>query len=413
MTRPVRVRPTRARRSGVTTLPQLMTMAVEANPTGVAVCWADALGSGQRLTYAQLDAESSRLAWLLIDRGVGPEDLVAVGIPRSIESVVAVWAIAKTGAGFVPVDPNYPAERVQHMVRDSNPVLGLTVAHVAEDLPAEIEWLTIDTAEYAQRLQQVSGEAVTYADRVRPLRAEHPAYVIYTSGSTGTPKGVVVTHAGLASFCAEQRDRYRVTSTARTLHFASPSFDASVLELLLAVGGAATMIVAAPQVYGGDELVALLRREGVTHAFITTAALASMNPDGLDELGVVITGGESCPPDLVRRWARPVSGGERAFFNVYGPTETTMVTNISPPLTEGDAVTIGAPIRAVTEYVLDQRLAPVPTGVTGELYIGGAALARGYHNRRALTATRFVANPFDDKGSRLYRTGDLVNWTPD
>ncbi|MGY1941721.1 non-ribosomal peptide synthetase, partial [Nocardia gipuzkoensis] len=412
MTRPARVRPTRTRRPRVTTLPQLMATAVEANPSGAAVVFADATSTLAKLSYAELDERSTRLARLLIDRGVGPEDLVAVGIPRSVESVVAVWAVAKTGAGFVPVDPNYPDDRVVHMIVDSGAVLGLAVDEVRTDLPDRVEWLSIDTAECARRLEEFPADPVTYTDRVRPLRAEHPAYVIYTSGSTGKPKGVVVTQAGLASFCAEQRDRYRVTSASRTLHFASPSFDASVLELLLALGGAATMVVVAPTVYGGDELAALLRREAVTHAFITPAALASVDPAGLDELRVVVAGGEACPPELVRRWVLPVSGGRtREFFNGYGPTETTIMTNISAPLVPGEPVTIGAPIRAVTEYVLDERLVPVLSGVVGELYITGAQLARGYHERRALTASRFVANPFEANGSRLYRTGDLVRRT--
>ncbi|UAK33253.1 non-ribosomal peptide synthase/polyketide synthase [Nocardia asteroides] len=413
MTRPARVRPTRTRRPRVTTLPQLMATAVEANPSGAALVFADATSTLAQLSYAELDERSTRLARLLIDRGVGPEDLVAVGVPRSIESVVAVWAVAKTGAGFVPVDPNYPADRVEHMIADSGAVFGLTVDEVRGDLPDRVEWLSIDTVECARRLEEFPADPVTYTERVRPLRGEHPAYVIYTSGSTGKPKGVVVTQAGLASFCAEQCERYRVTSASRTLHFASPSFDASVLELLLALGGAATMVVAAPTVFGGEEFASLVRREAVTHAFVTPAALASVDPAGLDELRVVVAGGEVCQPELVRRWVLPVSGGRtREFFNGYGPTETTIMTNISAPLVPGEPVTIGAPIRAVTEYVLDERLVPVLSGVVGELYITGAHLARGYHERRGLTASRFVANPFDAHGSRLYRTGDLVRWTP-
>ncbi|WP_280328870.1 non-ribosomal peptide synthetase, partial [Nocardia wallacei] len=336
--------------------------------------------------------------------------VVAVGVPRSVESVVAVWAVAKAGAGFVPVDPGYPAERVAHMVTDSGAALGLTVSAARDALPGDIEWLVLDGA-VRDRLEGMSAEPLENADRLRPLRAEHPAYVIYTSGSTGKPKGVVVTQAGLSSFCDEQRERYRVGNDSRTLHFASPSFDASVLELLLAVGGAATMVVAAPSVYGGDELAALLRRERVTHAFITPAALASVDPAGLDDLRVVVAGGEACPPELVRRWAVPIADGTREFYNGYGPTETTIMTNISSPLIPGETITIGAPIRAVTEYVLDDRLAPVPDGAVGELYITGAQLARGYHRRPSLTAARFVANPFEPAGSRLYRTGDLVRRT--
>ncbi|WP_433195706.1 amino acid adenylation domain-containing protein [Nocardia sp. CA-107356] len=412
MTRPTRTRPVRTRQPRVTTLPQLMATAAEANPDGIAVVFADATATLGQLSYAELDDRSTRLARLLIERGVGPEDLVAVGIPRSLESVVAVWAVAKTGAGFVPVDPNYPAERVAHMVTDSGAVLGLAVAEVAQRLPDQVEWLVIDTPEFAVRLEDYSGEAITYVDRVRAVRAEHPAYVIYTSGSTGKPKGVVVTQAGLSSFCDEQRERYRVTNQSRTLHFASPSFDASVLELLLALGGAATMVVVAPNIYGGEELARLLRRERVTHAFITPAALASVDPTGLDDFRVVVAGGEACPPDLVRRWVLPIAGGHtREFFNGYGPTETTIMTNISAPLTPGATVTIGGPIRAITEYVLDDRLNRVPSGVLGELYISGSQVARGYHDRPALTASRFVPNPFDPSGSRLYATGDLVRWT--
>ncbi|WP_330252183.1 amino acid adenylation domain-containing protein [Nocardia sp. NBC_00565] len=410
MTRPNRERPNRIRRPRIKTLPQLLTTAVEANPAGPAVVFADATTTSARLSYAELDDRSNRLARLLIERGVGPEDLVAVGIARSVASVVAVWAIAKTGAGFVPVDPNYPADRVAHMLSDSGAALGITVA--AESLPGTTEWLAIDTAAFARRLEAYSADPITYADRVRQLRAEHPAYVIYTSGSTGTPKGVVVTQAGLSNFCDEQRERYQVTSDSRTLHFASPSFDASVLELLLALSRGATMVVAAPTVYGGAELAALLRRERVTHAFITPAALASVSPEGLDELRVVVAGGEACPPELVQRWVVPIAQGRiREFYNGYGPTETTIMTNISAPMTPGVPVTIGGPIRGITEYVLDEELTPVPGRVVGELYISGAQLARGYHGRPGLTAARFVADPFGAPGARLYRTGDLVRWT--
>ncbi|MFI5777059.1 amino acid adenylation domain-containing protein [Nocardia sp. NPDC051570] len=417
MTRPARVRPTRIRKARVTTLPQLMATAVETDPTAVAVVFADAVETLAELTYAELDERSTRLARLLIARGIGPEDLVAIAIPRSLESVIAVWAVAKTGAGFVPVDPNYPAERVTHMVTDSRAVVGVTVAGAGADLPGEVEWLTIDAPDFLRELAQVPADPVTYADRLRPLRAEHPAYVIYTSGSTGRPKGVVVAQAGLSGLCDEQRERYRVDSESRTLHFASPSFDVSVLELLLAIGGAATMVVAAPSVYGGDELAALLEREEVTHAIITPAVLASVDPAGLDELRVVIVGGEACPPELVRRWVIAIESTSRPreFHNAYGPTEATIMTNVSEPLAPGEPVTMGGPIRGITDYVLDEQLSPVSTGTVGELYIGGAQVARGYRARASLTAARFVANPFGDRdgasGSRLYRTGDLVRRT--
>ncbi|WSI99041.1 amino acid adenylation domain-containing protein [Nocardia sp. NBC_01329] len=391
-----------------------MARAVETNPTGVAVSYADASGNLGRLTYAELDERSNRLARLLIARGIGPEDLVAIGITRSIDSVVAVWAVAKTGAGYLPVDPTYPIDRITHMITDSGAVLGLTVQEYVAELPDEVGWLIVDDPDFTAGLTQYPAEPVSFDERVRPLRVDHPAYVIYTSGSTGTPKGVVVTHAGLAGFCAEQRERFRVESTARTMHFVSLSFDASMFELLLTVGAAATLVVVSPTVYGGEELAGLMRREQVTHAVFTPATLASVDPAGLNDLRMVIVGGEACPPELVRRWAGTLSDGRsRDFYNGYGPTETTIVVNISDPLKPDETVTIGAPIRGVTEYVLDERLAPLPTGVTGELYVAGAQLARGYHARLGLTAERFVANPFAEDGSRLYRTGDLVRWLAD
>ncbi|MFH5209728.1 amino acid adenylation domain-containing protein [Antrihabitans sp. NCIMB 15449] len=413
-----RPRPVRRGRTRTVTLPQLLAAAVEIDPAAIALSLA-----GRDLSYAELDRWSSRVARVLIARGVGPENLVAIGIPRSIECVVAVWAVAKSGAGFVPVDPNYPAERVAHMVEDSRVRVGVTVEASLDSLPAGVGWLVLDDPALEAELATVSAEAVSYSDRLAPLRAEHPAYVIYTSGSTGKPKGVTVTQAGLATFCEEQRERYGVTAADRTLHFASPSFDASMLELLLAVGAGATMIIVPTDVYGGTELADLLRRERVTHAFVTPAALASVDPTGLDDLRVVIAGGEACPPELVARWsvpigaeatpaqATPAHATQRAFHNGYGPTETTIMSNISSPLRPGEAITIGSAIREMRASVLDARLHPVPVGVAGEMYLSGVQLARGYHARPGLTAQRFVANPFGDPGDRLYRTGDIVRQT--
>lgn len=229
----------RARASRTPLLPQLLATAVETHPAGVALVF-----GGREMTYAELDARSSRIAHMLIGRGIGPGSSVAIGIRRSFDSMVALWAVAKTGAAFVPVDPNYPADRIAHMVTDSEVSVGLTADRYATDLPDSVEWIVLDESGTQDRLAAFPDSAPTYADRVGTLRLEDAAYVIYTSGSTGLPKGVVVSHAGLAALAAEQRDRYAITTDSRTLHFASPSFDASLLELLLAIGAGATMVIA-------------------------------------------------------------------------------------------------------------------------------------------------------------------------
>ncbi|WP_280234118.1 non-ribosomal peptide synthetase, partial [Nocardia cyriacigeorgica] len=388
----------------VRTLPELMADAVAANPSGIAVV------VGERsFRYAELDAASAQLARALIDRGAGPDVLVALALRRSVESVLALWAVAKTGAALVPIDPTYPADRIAHMVRDSGAALGITMNAELDALPPMTGggWIRMDDPGFTTDVAGRSDAPITAAQRRGPIRAANAAYVIYTSGSTGLPKGVVVTHAGLANFSAEQVQRYRLDTATRALAFASPSFDASMLELLLALGSAGTLVVAPPLMFGGDELAELIRAEGVTHAFITPSVLASLDSAALSGMRGIVAGGEAVPADLVAKWG---GAGERAFHNGYGPTETTIMTNISEPLRPGDPVTIGAPIRGMRALVLDARLRPVPEGVAGELYLGGIQLARGYHARPGLTSARFVADPYGAPGERLYRTGDVVRW---
>ncbi|MFI2230466.1 amino acid adenylation domain-containing protein [Nocardia testacea] len=360
-------------------------------------------GSGVEITYDALDRWSNRLARVLVGYGVGPETLVALGIPRTVESVATVLAVTKTGAAFVPVDPGYPAARITHMLSDSGAALGLTLAEYREQLPEGAHWLALDDAEVREQVLRASSAPLTDADRIAPLRMDNPAYVIYTSGSTGTPKGVVVTHRGLSNFAAETAQRFDVRPDSRILHFATPSFDAAMLDLLFALGGAATLVLTPPGVVGGAELARVLIAERITHAFITTAALATVDPRGITDFQHVLVGGEALPAEVVARWAPG-----RNLHNAYGPTETTIVTVISPPLVPGGPIPIGEPIRGVAAMVLDARLRPAPLGVTGELYLAGGALARGYHDRPGLTAARFVANPFGKPGERMYRTGDLV-----
>ncbi|MBF6327638.1 non-ribosomal peptide synthetase [Nocardia transvalensis] len=403
-------RGSRRRRSGSPLFGQLLTAAVESAAESVAIRFNPTgdPSDARELTYRELDEASSRLARELIERGIGAGDVVAIGITRSIESVLSVWAIAKTGAAYVPVDPTYPPERIAHIVSDSGAVLGLTTSAHRPALGTGVYWLELDDPVVRDRVAKRPSHPISYTDRVRPLTEQHPAYVIYTSGSTGRPKGVVVTHTGLGGLVAAEREHYGVGEDSRVLHVCSPNFDVSVLELLLTFSSGATLVVSPSDVFGGFELADLLEREQVTHMLITPGALESVDPTGLDDLEVVVVAGDKFGPELVSRWARD----ERLFYNGYGPTEATILATSSAPLLPGEPITIGSPIAGVGAFVLDSRLRPVPAGVIGELYLSGPALAQGYLGRPGLTAERFVASPFGadtgNPGSRLYRTGDLV-----
>ncbi len=372
------------------TLTELIEAQAARTPDAVAVSSRE-----ERLTFAELDARADRLARLLAARGAGPERIVALALGRSVEIVVAQLAVLKTGAAYLPVDPDYPAERIAFMLADAKPVV--VVTKPGTPLPVD-NVLVLDGSE-------AHGPASPLGRSV-PLTA--PAYVIYTSGSTGTPKGVVVTHAGLASFASAEIAHFDVRPGDRVLQFSSPSFDASVLELCMALPAGAALVVPPPGPLLGEHLAAVLREEGVTHALIPPVAMASVPDVELPAFRTLVVGGEACPADLVARWAPG-----RRMINAYGPTETTVVATWSDPLEPGATPPIGRPIRNTRVRVLDPALRPVPIGAAGELYVAGAGLARGYLDRPGLTASRFLADPFGAPGERMYRTGDLVRWRAD
>ncbi|MBF6205530.1 amino acid adenylation domain-containing protein, partial [Streptomyces gardneri] len=359
---------------------------------------------GRSITYRELDEYSSRLARVLIERGVGPERIVALSFPRSYEMVAAFWAVAKAGGAHVPIDPTYPEDRMRHMVNDSGAVIGITASEYVDRLPRDVEWLLIDDPEFGALVESRSPAPVTDADRISELAMRHPAYVIYTSGSTGMPKGVTVTHAGMGGLVGVATDLYQLESHHRFLHICSPSFDPSVLEWLCAAHTGATLVVVPSTIIGGPDLAELLRTERVSHTIITPAVLGTVDPEGMEALEVASVGGDVTTPELLAKW-----WPGRKYFNAYGPTEATIISSYAQ-LTPGRHITIGRPVRGMSALVLDNRLNPVPPGVAGELYLAGDALARGYHNRPDLTADRFVANPWGDEGARMYRTGDVVRW---
>ncbi|WP_263973525.1 amino acid adenylation domain-containing protein, partial [Rhodococcus wratislaviensis] len=350
------------------------------------------------LSYGELDGWSNRLARVLIGCGVGPEVVVGVVVPRSVELVVAVWAVVKAGGVFVPVDVGLPEVRVREVLVDSGAVVGLSVSGVV--VPGVVEWLRVDDVSV---VEGVSGGAVSEGERLGVLGVGNAAYVMYTSGSTGRPKGVVVSHGGLANLVEEVRVRFGLWSGCRVSHVASPGFDAAVYEWLMAFSVGACLVVAPPGVFGGAVLGEWLEVEGVTHCFVTPSVLGSVE-GSLGSVRVLVVAGEVCGAELVERW-----GVGRELFDAYGPTEVTVQATVSGALVPGGVVTVGGPGVGVEVVVLDSWLRPVPVGVVGELYVGGVGLARGYHGLVGLTAASFVASPFG-VGSRLYRTGDLVRW---
>ncbi|ORA07842.1 non-ribosomal peptide synthetase, partial [Mycobacterium arosiense] len=379
--------------------PQLLATALTIAPDALAV-----VDGGRELSYRELDEWSTRLARKLIDAGVGPERAVGVAVGRSAELVVAWWAVVKAGGIHAPVDLDHPVERVASVLDAIDAVCVLAcgadeVAGVGTRPVLRIDGL--DLSAYA-------AAAITDADRLAPLTAHDSAYAIFTSGSTGTPKGVVVSHAGLLGWAAAQCDAAGLGSDTRVLMVASPTFDASVGEMVLAAASGAALVVAPPQVYAGEPLTALLASRRVNAAFLTPTVLSSLDRARLPGFDKLMVGGEACPKELVAAWAPG-----RRMFNVYGPSETTIWVTFSAPLSAEGPVRIGTPLPGVCAMVLDAWLKPVAVGVVGELYVSGPALAHGYMGRVDLTAERFVANPFGGPGERMYRTGDLVAWTRD
>src|SRR5258708_363695 len=352
-----------------TTLPALIEAQVASTPDAVALAFEDV-----ELSYAELNRRANQLAHQLIAQGIGPDDCVGLALPRSVEMVVALIGILKSGAAYLPLDPDYPAERLAFMIADAQPTLVLSAD------------------EYAQRVPELAGQRDRNPDdrdRLRPLQLAHPAYIIYTSGSTGTPKGVVVTHTGIAALAAVQIERFALTSRASILQLASTSFDAAVMEMLMAFAAGATLVVPTPGALAGEMLANILVERAVTHALIPPTALASVPERALPDFQTLIVGGEVCSAELVGRW----SAGRR-MINAYGPTEATACVILSEPLSGSEAPPLSQPICNTRVYLLDQNLQPVPVGVSGELYVAGSGLARGYLPRPALTAHRFLAHPF-------------------
>ncbi|MEU3626770.1 non-ribosomal peptide synthetase [Amycolatopsis coloradensis] len=374
------------------TLPVLYRRQVELSRDAVAV--QDATRS---LTFGGLLDEVEALARLLVGLGVRRETRVGVVVGRSAELAVTLMAVSFAGGAFVPVDPDYPRERVELMLTSSAPEVLVCTTATRAVVPPGFAGAVLVLDELP------AADPGVVLPHVAP---DDAAYVIYTSGSTGVPKGVVVTHSGLANLAHAHIERLAVTSSSRVLQLSAIGFDAIVSELYMALLAGGTLVLPdaesmPPRVTLGDAL----RRWEITHLTVSPSVLAA-EEDLPDSLESVLTGGEVCTPMLADRW----SPGRR-MINAYGPTETTICSTMSFPLFPGhEVVPLGGPIRNVRHYVLDSFLQPVRPGVAGELYITGVGLARGYLGRPGLTSERFVASPFAP-GERMYRTGDRFRWT--
>ncbi|MFI2211202.1 amino acid adenylation domain-containing protein [Streptomyces sp. NPDC020141] len=390
-------------------LPGLLEAQVRRTPHATAL-----LSPAGSLDYAGLNARANRLARHLADRGVGPEDLVALAVPRSHDTVVAALAVLKAGAAYVPVDPDYPPDRVRFMLTDPAPALLLTTAAADARLPRDTgpDRLLLDDPDTAARLETHRADDLTDAERTAPLHLDHPAYVIYTSGSTGVPKGVVVAHRALAAHL-DWAGRTFPGLAGHTLMHSSVSFDFSVTPMY------------GPLLRGGVLELCEDTLDGLTSAAgradfikITPSHLPLLPSVRLSEAGerTLVIAGEALRGEALAGWSPPAAGTIEVI-NEYGPTETTVGCLLHSLGTARDAppgpVPVGRPVPHTSCHVLDTALRPVPHGVTGELYVGGVQLARGYLRRPALTAARFVADPFGEPSARLYRTGDLVRRRPD
>ncbi|MET9701345.1 amino acid adenylation domain-containing protein, partial [Streptomyces sp. NPDC006529] len=390
------------------TLPALFEAQVARTPDAVALEFEDA-----RLSYGELDARANRLARHLAGQGVGAESVVAVALERGTDLVVALLAVMKAGGAYLPVDPDYPADRIAYTLDTSGAAAVVTTATLAHLVPAGVPPVLVEDPAIAA----LDSNALD-----RAPSPEHPAYVIYTSGSTGRPKGVVIEHRSLVNFLASMQDRFALDEDDRLVAVTTVGFDIAGLELYLPLLNGARVVLAAREVVRDPRaLRALIVAAGASVVQATPSlwqALLAESEAADDSRSEWLTriralvGGEALPGEL----ARTLVATAASATNMYGPTETTIWSTdrrLSPEATTDGVSSIGGPIANTRVYVLDGWLAPVAPGVAGELYIAGSGLARGYLNRPGLTAERFVACPFGGVAERMYRTGDIARWTVD
>jgi len=378
---------------------ELFERQVERTPNAVAAAFEE-----QQITYRELNKRANQLAHYLQNLGAESEILVGLCMKRSVEWVVSLLGILKSGAAFVPMDPIYPVERLVFMLQNARASLVVT----SEELLDRLSGYSGRRVCLDREDSSIARESEQNPDNA--MSAAQLAYMVFTSGSTGSPKGVMIDHQGLVNLTLAQIDAYDVRPGTRFLQTFSLGFDASIAQITRPLCAGATLQLAPEQsLLPGPEMIRLLLDTGVSHLNLPPSLLQLLPTEELPEVKVVIVGGEACPAELVNRWAPG-----RRFLNAYGPTEATVGSTIYECVADGQPPPIGRPIANKQTYILDHHLQPVPVGVSGELYIGGIGLARGYWDRPDLTAESFIPNPFSgEPGARMYRTGDLAQYLPD
>ncbi|WP_371595656.1 amino acid adenylation domain-containing protein, partial [Rhodococcus sp. YH3-3] len=388
---------------------------VAASPDAVALSF-----EGVSLSYAEFDARVNRFARYLVSVGVGPESLVGVAVRRSVDLLVAVYGVLRAGGGYVPVDPDQPAERNGYVLAAASPVCVVSTSDVGFDAGV-VPVVEVDVVD----VSGFSDAPVSDVDRVSPLRSGNTAYVIFTSGSTGRPKGVAVSHRSVVNQVSWLAERYAVSGSDVVLFKTPVTFDVSVWELFVPLAVGARLVVATHDGHRDPGyLASVVAAESVSmvsfvpsmlEVFVdqlvdaSEATISRLGGGGLGSLRVIFAAGEALPASVVGRVLSVLPSVE--VHNLYGPTEFTVHATAAGPLDGvGVVVPMGAPVWNSSVLVLDSRLRPVPVGVAGELYLSGVQVARGYFGRVDLSAERFVANPFGGVGSRMYRTGDVVRW---
>ncbi|KEK23981.1 amino acid adenylation domain-containing protein [Bacillus gaemokensis] len=388
-------------------LPALIENQVSKSPDTIAVVCDEI-----ELTYRELNEQANRLAHLLLERGVQPKQFVALVFPRSVEMVIGMLAVLKTGAAYLPIDPEYPEDRITYILSDAQPACILTHSSISANLPNtdHTQRFVLDNEDTKEELRGYPKNNIDSFDGGSFL---NPAYTIYTSGSTGKPKGVVVPMQSLSNFLLAMQDQFSLHANDRLLAVTTFAFDISALEIYLPlISGASVQVAQKEVVQDSSALTEIIQKENITIMQATPTlwhALVTDYPERLIGLKVLV-GGEALPSNLASR----LKELNCHITNLYGPTETTIwSTSMHINEEETGIPSIGKPIWNTEVYVLDAGLRPVPPGVIGELYIAGTGLANGYLGRPELTAERFVANPFGTPGTRMYRTGDLVKWRKD